>query len=332
MPWRYICFMNVYQSLENLPLFTNAVVTIGTFDGVHLGHQQILAHLKEEAAAINGETVVITFNTHPRNIVGDTTGVKLLTTLDEKIALLNTAGIDHLVIVAFTDAFANQTAQDYVTTFLYQKFKPHTFIIGYDHRFGKKRIGNYQLLETMGKQLGFVVKEIPQQLLNEAAISSTQIRKALLHSNTQTANALLGYPYFFSGTVIQGDKIGRTIGYPTVNLQMIEEDKLVPGDGVYAVKVHRQQSIVDISGSNTNHQLPTTNLFKGMMYIGSRPVVNGKRRVIEVNIFDFDEDIYDEILTITVHQFIRDDMQLNSLESLKEQLAKDKVNCEKVLR
>jgi riboflavin kinase / FMN adenylyltransferase len=328
--------MQVHTSLSNLPVFKNAVVTIGTFDGVHLGHQQILAHLKNEAAAINGETVVITFNPHPRNIVGDTTGVQLLTTLDEKIALLQAAGIHHLVVVAFNDAFANQTAQEYVTNFLYQKFRPHTFIIGYDHRFGQKRTGNYQLLETMGKQLGFVVKEIPQQLLNEAAISSTQIRKALLHSNTQTANALLGYPYFFSGTVIQGDKIGRTIGYPTANLQMIAADKLVPGDGVYAVLANRSLQIGDSSsskseGSTTNHQPPTANQLQGMMYIGSRPVVNGKRRVIEVNIFDFDEDIYDEILTITVHQFIRGDMQLNGLPALQEQLAKDKLNCENVL-
>ncbi len=307
--------MKVYRNLDLLPSFVNPVVTIGTFDGVHLGHQQILSHLKNEALAIHGETVVITFHPHPRNIVGDTTGVQLLTTLEEKIELLEAAKINYLVVVPFDDFFANQSAEEYVVNFLHQKFKPHTFIIGYDHRFGNKRSGDYQLLEKLGKQLGFIVKEIPQQLLNNATISSTQIRKSLLQADLKTATALLGYSYFFSGIVIRGDQIGRTIGYPTANLQLLTNEKLVPGDGVYAVLIKIKQ--------NTNSQ---ENVLKGMMYIGSRPVVNGKRRVIEVNIFDFDQDIYDSEVQITLHQWIRGDVHFNGLDALKNQLAIDQIH------
>lgn len=307
--------MKVYRNLDLLPSFVNPVVTIGTFDGVHLGHQQILSHLKNEALVIHGETVVITFHPHPRNIVGDTTGVQLLTTLEEKIALLEAAKINHLVVVPFDDFFANQSAEEYVVNFLHQKFKPHTFIIGYDHRFGNKRSGDYQLLEKLGKQLGFIVKEIPQQLLNNATISSTQIRKAILQADLKTATALLGYSYFFSGIVIRGDQIGRTIGYPTANLQLLTNEKLVPGDGVYAV-------FLQIKHNTDNLE----NILKGMMYIGSRPVVNGKRRVIEVNIFDFNQDIYDSEVQITLHQWIRGDVHFNGLDALKNQLAIDQIH------
>jgi len=300
--------MQVHSDVDHLPTFKNAVITIGTFDGVHIGHKQILQQLKSEAAQVNGETVIITFHPHPRKVVGDTSGVRLLSTLDEKITLLKQEGIDHLVIVPFNEAFANQSAEEYVTDFLYKKFHPSTFIIGYDHRFGKGRKGDYKLLESMGAQLGFAVKEIPQQVLHEIGISSTQIRKALLHSDIATANSFLGYPYFFSGTVIKGDQLGRTIGYPTANLQIANEEKLVPGDGVYAVTVQQDNQTV----------------LKGMMYIGSRPVVNGKRRVIEVNIFDFDADIYNQHLLVSVHHFIRGDMHFNGLEALKVQLAEDK--------
>lgn len=322
--------MKVHRNLATLPIFNNAVVTIGTFDGVHLGHRQIISQLKQEAQLINGETVIITFYPHPRSIVGDTVSVKLLTTPNEKIALLEQHGIDHLVIVPFDEAFANQSAEDYVTNFLYKKFKPHTLIIGYDHKFGKARKGDYHLLEAYGSKLGFAVKEISEEVMNNIVVSSTQIRKALLHSDAHTANNLLGYYYTFEGTVIQGDKIGRTIGYPTANIEMDQEDKLVPGDGVYAVTVERPQLVV-YDSTITHEQSSKNSTFKGMMYIGSRPVVNGKRRVIEVNIFDFDETIYAETLRVHVQHFIRGDMKLDGLEALKSQLGKDKVDCLKVL-
>lgn len=312
--------MQVFYGLNNLPAFNNPVVTIGTFDGVHSGHKKIIQQLIQEAKAIQGETVVITFHPHPRNIVGDTISVKLLTTLSEKLLLLQQQGVDNVVVIPFDDAFAGLCAEDYVQDFLYANFKPHTLIIGYDHRFGKQRQGNYQLLEQYGHKLGFWVKEIKPELLQESSISSTRTRKALLQSMAKEANSLLGHNYFFEGVVIKGDQLGRTIGYPTANLQIQEEDKLVPGDGVYAVRCMVQPE-------NTISNVAPPYALYGMMYIGSRPVVNGKRRVIEVNIFDFNEDIYDDVLKVELIAYIRGDMPLNGLEALKNQLAIDKVNC-----
>lgn len=311
--------MKVYRDLKALPPFRNAIVTIGTFDGVHEGHKKILEQLKSEAASVDGETVVVTFHPHPRKIVGDTSGVKLLTTLEEKIELLQAEGIHHLVIIPFNDTFANLPAEEYIKDFLFNKFKPHTLIIGYDHRFGKGRSGDYHLLEDYGKELGFRVKEIPEQVLQQSVISSTRVRKALLQTDILTAKALLGYDYFFEGTVIKGDQLGRTIGYPTANLQLGNEEKLVPGDGVYAVEVVALPLIL---------YKPR---IRGMIYIGSRPVVNGKRRVIEVNLFDFNEDIYDTILRVYVKYFIRGDMSFTGLEELKVQLGKDKIEVSKKL-
>jgi riboflavin kinase/FMN adenylyltransferase len=239
--------------------------------------------------------------------------VKLLTTLDEKIALLETAGIDHLVVVPFDHVFANQTAQQYVEDFLYKYFKPHTIIIGYDHRFGKGRLGDYRLLEEYGKKLGFTVKEIPEQLLNEVAVSSTKIRHALIENDIDTANNCLGYAYFFEGIVVEGNKLGRTIGYPTANLHVSSEEKLIPGDGVYAVTVVNP----DAAGMSESP-------LQGMMNIGLRPTVDGKKRVIEVNIFDFDKDIYGQTLQVHLHHYLRGEVKFNGLEELKAQLLKDK--------
>lgn len=309
--------MNVFFDLQQLPAFKNAVITIGTFDGVHEGHKKILAQLKSEAKKVNGETVVITFHPHPRNIVGDVSGVSLLTSLKEKTQLLQEQQIDNLVVVSFTEEFANYSAEQYIQEFLYQKFHPHTIIIGYDHRFGKERQGDFLLLEKLAKQFNFRVKEINKEVIEEIAISSTRIRKALRKCNITIANKLLGYAYFFEGIVMEGDKLGRTIGYPTANLQITDEEKLVPADGVYAVLVYCE--------TQSNKAL------KGMMYIGSRPVVNGKRRVIEVNIFYFDEEIYGKKLRVELIDFIRGDMQLKNFNELKVQLALDKVEVLKKL-
>jgi len=306
--------MQVHRNLEQLPEFKNAILTIGTFDGVHLGHQKIISQLNEAAKAHDGETVIVTFHPHPRKIVSSVPGdIKLLTTLEERIALLQNAGVDHLVVVPFDNKFSNLSADEFITEFLHKSFKPHTLIIGYDHRFGKGRKGDYHLLESYGEQLGFHVKEINEELLNEAIVSSTKIRNALLQHDILTANAFLGYNYFFEGTVVEGNKIGRTIGYPTANLHIESEEKLVPADGIYACRVsivNRQSSIVK----------------PGMMYIGNRPVIEGKHRTIEVNIFDFDEDIYGETLKVYLHDYTRGDVPLNGLEELKNQLAKDKLS------
>ncbi|UAY53392.1 bifunctional riboflavin kinase/FAD synthetase [Ferruginibacter albus] len=312
--------MTVHNDIHNLPVFKNAVITIGTFDGVHTGHQQIIALMRAQSAAAKGETVIITFHPHPRKIIkAGESPVFLLNTLDEKIELLERSGIDHLVVVPFTEDFANLTAEEYIKDFLIKTFHPHSIIIGHDHHFGKGRTGNYKLLEEKGIEFNYTVKEIPAHTLEEVAISSTKIRNALLSGDIDTANTCLGYSYFFSGTVVEGNKLGRTIGYPTANIQIENEDKLIPGNGVYAVSIQT---------SDSKFQIPN---LKGMMNIGVRPTVDGSKRTIEVNIFDFDKDIYGKTLTITIKKHLRNEEKFAGLDALKAQLAKDKENSLKAL-
>ncbi|MEP6683349.1 MAG: bifunctional riboflavin kinase/FAD synthetase [Parafilimonas sp.] len=311
--------MQVHYSTNNLPQFKNAVVTIGTFDGVHLGHQQIIKQLKEEAAKINGETVIITFHPHPRTVVAAGKPVYLLTTLNEKIILLDEFGVDHLVVVAFDETFSNQTAEEYVQHFLYEKFHPHTLIIGYDHRFGKNRKGDYHLLEDMGKVLGFVVKEIPEQVINEVTVSSTRIRESLLKADLKTANSYLGYNYFFEGIVVDGNKLGRTLDYPTANIVIHDENKLVPSNGIYVAEA-------EIIDESLKLKAKSLKLLQGMMSIGVRPTVDGKNRTIELNIFDFNEDIYGRTLKVFVLFYLRPELKFDSLDALKLQIDNDKIN------
>lgn len=301
--------MKVYHSTEQMPAFRKAVVTIGTFDGVHIGHQQILSQLKQEAARIQGETVIITFHPHPRKVVAaGQTPVFLINTIEEKIELLEKNGIDNLVIVPFTEDFARQTPEEYCEHFLIEKFHPHTVIIGYDHRFGQARKGDYKLLELYSEKLGFELKEIPAHVINESTVSSTRIREAILNGDIELAKSLLGYDFFFEGKVVEGNKLGRTLGYPTANLQVGIEEKLVPGNGVYAVTV----------------ALPDGTQKNGMMNIGVRPTVDGKKRMIEVNIFDFDKDIYGTTLRVYVKKYLRGEQKFDGLEALKQQLTIDK--------
>jgi riboflavin kinase/FMN adenylyltransferase len=324
--------MQVHYNIHQLPAFNNAVITIGTFDGVHLGHQQIIAQLLAEAKAVQGETVIITFHPHPRKIVSSKE-IYILNTLDEKIELLAAKGIDHLVVVPFDEAFANQSADEYVQHFLFAKFNPNTVIIGYDHKFGKGRTGDYHLLEDYGKQLGFVVKEIPERVLNEVIISSTKIREALFNCDIDEANNCLGYNYFFEGLVVDGNKLGRTLGYPTANLQIQNQEKLVPGNGIYAVRVvHRPLSLVD-SLPTANNELSTINyqLLNGMMSIGVRPTIGESPRTIEVNIFDFDADIYGQTLRVYVKKYLRPEVKFDTLDALTKQLAQDKIDSLAVL-
>ncbi len=324
--------MKVYYKLaDSLPVFHKAVITIGTFDGVHLGHKQIIEQLKAEAARIGGESVIVTFHPHPRKIISSIPGdVKLLTTLAEKIKLLAATGIDHLVVVPFDHAFANQTADAYVKDFLYQYFKPHTIIIGYDHRFGKGRVGDYHLMEKYSHAFGYEVKEISEKILHEIVISSTKIRHALYDNEIETANQFLGYSYFFEGKVIEGNKLGRTIGFPTANLHVGSEEKLIPGNGVYAVSVVLIESgLASIEPISKVTAIPK--FFQGMMNIGIRPTVGGNKRVIEVNIFDFDEDIYGLNLQVHIQRYLRGELKFNGLEDLKNQLKKDKLDAQRFL-
>ena len=329
----YICtvFMQVHYNIEQLPAFRNAVITIGTFDGVHMGHRQIIDKLKSEAKAINGETVIITFHPHPRKVISSTIlGVRLINTLNEKIGLLEQLGIDHLVVVPFTDAFANQPAEEYVKNFLIHRFHPHTIIIGYDHRFGKERKGDYLLLEKMAGEFNFILKEIPKHVLEEISISSTRIREALLAGKIEIADKLLGYDFFFSGTVIHGNKLGRKLGYPTANLKIEDEEKITPGNGIYAVYVEVEEPKSEVRGQRLDPGLQTP-LLKGMMSIGFRPTVDGKQRVIEVNIFDFDNEIYEQQLKVYVKKYLREEEKFDSLEELVKQIDQDKIESLKVL-
>jgi riboflavin kinase/FMN adenylyltransferase len=302
--------MKVHSDINQVPAFRKAVVTIGMFDGVHKGHQQVIHQLKAEADKIGGETVIITFHPHPRNVVSSDVSIKLLTTLEEKIELLEGLGVDHLVIMSFTKSFSELSAEAYIKEFLVACFRPHTVIVGYDHRFGKGRAGSYRMLEEFSASLEYTVKEIPQQVLQKISVSSTRIRESLVQGELEVANELLGYDYFFEGKVIEGNKLGRTIGYPTANLEMKDAEKLVPGNGVYAVTIE-------------NLKEPGV-IRNGMMNIGLRPTVDGRQRVIEVNIFDFDKDIYGDCLRVSLKQFLRSEEKFSGLDALKEQLARDK--------
>jgi len=320
--------MHIYRNIDHLPAFRRAVITIGTFDGVHTGHQKILEQLHREAARIDGETVIITFHPHPRKIVrGATADIRLINTLREKIELLSWKKVDHLVIVPFTEAFSQLSAEQYVKEFLLEKFHPHTIIIGYDHQFGKGRKGDYHLLEDFSRQERFQLQEIPVHLLNEASVSSTRIREAIGHADLATANRLLGYDFFFSGRVIEGNKLGRTLCYPTVNLQIDNTEKMIPGDGVYAVEVAEVASQLSEEGTSTAGPFGNPHPMKGMMNIGIRPTVDGTRRVIEVNIFDFDGDLYGKTLRIFIKKHLRGEQKFAGLDALKQQLAKDRENA-----
>ncbi len=278
--------MKVYRDVDQLPPFQNAVVTIGTFDGVHEGHRKILEHLKQEAEKINGETVIITFHPHPRKVVSSSIlGIRLINTLDEKIELLEKAGIDHLAIVPFTEVFANQSAEDYIENFLIKKFHPHTIIIGFDHRFGRDRLGDYRLLENMAPVYNYILKEIPKHVLDEIDISSTNIREAIIHSDIETANKLLGYDFFFEGNP-------------------------------------------DTSGKN---YINYSERYKGMMSIGFRPTVDGKKRVTEVNIFDFNKEIYGETIRVYIKKYLRAEIKFDNLDELVTQIGNDKTESLKVL-
>jgi riboflavin kinase/FMN adenylyltransferase len=311
--------MKVHYDLQNLPPFRQAVITTGAFDGVHKGHLQIIQKMKSIAASIQGETVIISFHPHPRKVISSVPGeIKQLTHLSERISLLDKAGIDHLVVVPFDHRFSNMTAEEYVKNFIVAHFKPAHIIVGYDHRFGNGRKGDFKLLETLGKEFQFSVDEINEQLVNGEIVSSTLIRNCISEKNMEQANNLLGYPYAFEGYVVRGNQLGRTIGFPTANLHINDEEKLIPSNGVYAVKV---------KGACTNGAL-----LNGMMNIGVRPTVDGHKKVIEVNIFNFDQDIYDQTLIVQVFEFIRGEQKFDGLEALKNQLAQDKLQTASILQ
>jgi riboflavin kinase/FMN adenylyltransferase len=302
--------MRVYNNIDEFTAVNNAVVTIGTFDGVHIGHRKIISGIKELAESTGGETVILTFFPHPRMILHpEDESLKLITTIAEKAELMERLGVDHLIITPFSRDFSNQSAESYIRDVLVNKIGTKKIVIGYDHRFGKDRQGGFEDLQRLSSVYGFDVVEIPEQDINEVAISSTRIRNALLSGDIHLANAFLGYPFFITGKVVRGDQIGRQIGYPTANIVVEEKYKLIPGDGIFAVTV-----------------IVSDQKYKGMAYIGSRPTVNGLTRNIEVNIFDFNEEIYNQTIRMEFHHYIRGDVKFSSLDELKVQLAQDKVD------
>ncbi|QOI98365.1 MAG: bifunctional riboflavin kinase/FAD synthetase [Flammeovirgaceae bacterium] len=308
--------MKIYHHLDDFNRLPYAVVTSGTFDGVHLGHQRILTRLKEIAQKNHGETVVLTFWPHPRLVLyPEDNSLKLLNTFEEKAELIKEQGIQHLVRIPFTREFSNLSSVEFITHILVQTIGTKKLVIGYDHRFGHNREGSFEELKTNGPRYGFDVEEIPRQDVDHVTVSSTKIRQALEQGDVSSANQLLGKPYLLTGRVIKGDKIGRLIGFPTANLEIDSQHKLIPADGIYAVTV--------VYGNNT---------FGGMLYIGYRPTIGGNQKSIEVNIFNFAKDIYGETLTLYLHALIRKDTKFNDLEQLRLQLEQDKIEVSRILK
>lgn len=283
------------------------MVTIGTFDGVHIGHRKILERIIHSAQELDCNSIVLTFFPHPRMVLQEGSDVKLLNTMVEKIALLEEIGIDNLIIHPFDKEFSRLTAEEFVKEILVEKLHIQKIIIGYDHRFGRNRTADINDLIHFGKEYGFEVEQISAQEINDNAVSSTKIRNAILEGNSALAKEYLGYNYFFSGTIIKGKQLGRTIGFPTANIHIEEDYKLIPKNGVYVVKgTYNKETLF------------------GMMNIGTRPTVEGKNQTIEVHFFDFDKDIYNQHITIEILEFIREEHKFESLDTLKNQIQKDK--------
>lgn len=299
--------MKTYFSVYNFRPSKQSIITIGTFDGVHLGHQSILKKLVEEKEDGVFDSVLLTFFPHPRMVLQQDAAIKLLNTIDEKAILLEKFGIDNLIIHPFDQAFSNLTAEEFVKDILVDRLNIHKIIIGHDHRFGKNRTADINDLISFGKKYGFEVEQIGAKEIDEIAISSTKIRKALLEGDIKLANEYLGYSYFITGKVVEGKKIGRTIGFPTANIKIKEYYKLLPKNGVY---------IVSSKINNVMHY--------GMMNIGNNPTLGENEQSIEVHFFELNEDIYNENLQIAFLGNIREEHKFNSITELQAQLEKDK--------
>lgn len=300
--------MKIYESLEDYQPADNVVVTIGTFDGVHLGHKKLINRVREAAGEIGGNSLILTFFPHPRMIVyPEEHGVSLLNTVREKQELLEAEGIDHLVIQAFTPEFASISSQDFIRKILVEKLRTRKLIIGYDHRFGKNREGSFEDLVKGAAEFGFSVEKIEEEDVNDIAVSSTQIRNALTRGDVATATAFLGKPYAMTGMVVHGNKIGRTIGFPTANIQIPEDYKLIPAEGVYVVEV--------LLGQEKHY---------GMLSIGRRPTLESAGKLsVEVFILNFDREIYGMEITLKLLAWVREDRKFKSLEALTSQIKND---------
>lgn len=301
--------MQVHHGINNLPAFKHAVLTTGMFDGVHIAHQRLLSKITTKAKEQNGESVLISFWPHPQMVLGaiDRPPIQLLNTLEEKIENLSKTQLDHLVIMPFDTSFSLMSAEDYIEKFLVANFHPKTIVIGYNHRFGNQRKGDIHLLLEMGNKHQFSVLEFDQQVEDSISVSSTNVRKSIVEGNVAEAQLLLGRPYSLSGSVVKGQQLGRTIQFPTANIQLSSKDKLLPKIGVYCVSIRIDDKI-----------------HFGMMNIGKRPTVAGQDLTLEVHILNFEKEIYIKDVTVFFHHRLRDEIKFNSLEDLKNQLELDK--------
>ena len=305
--------MKIYNGLETFQKVKNVVLTTGTFDGVHQGHRVIINQLKKHAKEIGGETVVLTFFPHPRMVLyPEDNDLRLINTIEERKTLLEEAGVDHLIIHPFSREFSRLSSLDFVRNILVNQINVNTLVIGYDHHFGRNREGSFEHLKEFGEIYDFTVEEIPAQEVQQVNISSTKIRSSLIDGEINAANQFLGYPYTLNGIVVEGDQVGRKIGFPTANIKVSEWYKLIPANGVYAVKVWVNQQ---------EH--------KGMLNIGNRPTLDGKKQTIEVNIFNFNENIYNKAIQVEFYERIRSEQKFEELVALKNQLTLDK---EKILQ
>ncbi len=302
---------DIHQSELEL---SNSVLTIGTYDGVHKGHQSIIERINERAKELGGESVLITFHPHPRMVVNTEQNLELLNTLEEKFRLLQQFGVDNVVVIPFTRALSQLSPKHFVKQILVDKLNPSLIVIGYDHRFGKNREGDIHMLADLGTAFQFKVEEISKQDLDDITISSTQIRKALRAGEVKKAGDLLGYPYGLEGIVVKGKQLGRKIGYPTANISILDRHKLIPKNGVYAVRAQ----------VNSTH-------YKGMLNIGVRPTVGGKSKTIEVHLFDMDNDIYGDEIRLSLIKRIRDEQHFPDLNALILQLKEDQLNAQEIL-
>lgn len=299
--------LKLFESINEFQSTKKTILTLGTFDGVHIGHKKILERLTQNTENGKYESLVLTFFPHPRMVLQEKSEIKLLNTISEKSKLLEKSGIENLVIHPFNESFSRLTAEEFVHSILVNQFHIQKIIIGHDHRFGRNRTANIDNLIAFGAEYGFEVEQISAQEIQDVSVSSTKIRKALQDGNMSLANEYLGYAYFLTGEVVKGKQLGRTIGFPTANIQIKEDYKLIPKNGVYVVKTFIGQKEVF-----------------GMMNIGFNPTVNGQKQTIEVNLFDFDANIYGEKLEISLLKYLREEQKFGSVDLLKEQLNQDK--------
>lgn len=299
--------LKLFHSINDFQSTKKTILTLGTFDGVHIGHKKILERITQNTENGKYESLVLTFFPHPRMVLQEKSEIKLLNTIAEKSKLLEETGIENLVIHPFNESFSRLTAEEFVHSILVDQFHIQKIIIGHDHRFGRNRTANIDDLIAFGAEYGFEVEQISAQEIQDVSVSSTKIRKALDEGNITLANDYLGYAYFLSGEVVKGKQLGRTIGFPTANIQIEEDYKKIPKNGVYIVKTFIDNVVIF-----------------GMMNIGFNPTVNGQKQTIEVNLFDFDADIYGQKLEISLLEYIREEQKFGSVDLLKEQLNKDK--------